>query len=74
LKIEIYPNPASTDITIKVSEPSEVTVVDMQGRTVVPTTPVNSTLLIPHSSLPTGTYFVRILTSTGTTIRKLIIK
>jgi hypothetical protein len=64
----------SSTVAIKVSEPSEVTVIDMQGRTIVPATPVNSTLLIPHSSLPTGTYFVRILTSSTSTIRKLIIK
>ena len=73
-QFSIYPNPSHGDITIEVSEPSEITVIDMQGRTIVPATPVNSTLLIPHSSLPTGTYFVRIITPSGTTIRKLIIK
>ena len=74
LKIEIYPNPASTDVTVHVSEPATLTVIDLQGRTVIPPTPIDSTLIIQHSSLLTGTYFVRIVTEGGVTVKKLILQ
>jgi hypothetical protein len=73
-QFSIYPNPSHGDVTVKVGQPSEVTVIDMQGRTVIPATPVNSTLLIPHSSLPAGTYFLRATGEQTTLVRKLIIQ
>lgn len=70
LKIEIHPNPSHGDVTISVSEPSTVSIVDLQGRAVFPPTTVSSSLIIPRSSLRPGTYFVRI----GKTIaRKIVI-
>ena len=72
--VSVYPNPASSDVTVEVEQPSEVTVIDMQGRTVIPATAVNSTLLIPHSSLPAGTYFLRITGEQTTMVRKLIVQ
>lgn len=74
LKIEIYPNPASTDVTVHVSEPATLTVIDLQGRTVIPATPINSSFLIPHSSLPAGTYFVRVTSGKNSAVQKLIVK
>ena len=68
-KVEIYPNPAHGDVTINVAEPSVITVIDMTGRTIIPSTPVNSTFIISHSSLPAGVYFVRV----GAAVGKLII-
>lgn len=72
--ISIYPNPAQGDVTVSVGEPSSVSVVDLQGRTVIPDTPVSSQLVIPHSSLPAGTYFVRIATANGTATKKLLLR
>jgi hypothetical protein len=65
---------ASSDVTVKVGQPSEVMVIDMQGRTVIPATSVNSSLIIPHSSLPAGTYFLRITGEQTTLVRKLIVQ
>ena len=73
-KVEIYPNPATTDVTLRVGEPSTFTVIDMSGRVVIPATQINSTYLIPHSTLPSGVYFVRVSTSAGMAIVKLIMK
>lgn len=70
----LTPNPAGGDITVRVSEPSSLTVIDLQGRTVIATTPVSSTFIISHSSLSPGTYFVRMVNSRGTAVRKLIVK
>lgn len=74
LKIEIYPNPASTDVTVHVSGPATLTVIDLQGRTVIPATPINSSFLIPHSSLPAGTYFIRVTSGKNSAVQKLIVK
>ena len=72
--VSVYPNPAFGDVTVKVGQLSILTVLDLQGRTVIPPTPVNSTFIIQHSSLLTGTYFVRIVTEGGVTIKKLIMQ
>ena len=72
--VSVYPNPAFGDVTVKVGQPSVLTVLDLQGRTVIPPTPIDSTLIIQHSSLLTGTYFVRIVTEGGVTIKKLIMQ
>ena len=72
--VSVYPNPAFGDVTVKVGQLSILTVLDLQGRTVIPPTPVNSTFIIQHSLLLTGTYFVRIVTEGGVTIKKLIMQ
>lgn len=74
LRIEIYPNPAHGDVTVKVSEPSTLSVIDLTGRTIIPSTPVSSSLIIHHSSLRAGTYFVRVSSERGSTVKKLIVK
>ena len=72
--ISVYPNPSHGKITISVDRPSEVSVIDLQGRTVIPATTIISSFTIPHSSLPSGTYLLRITTSSGTTSKKLLIQ
>lgn len=74
LKIDIYPNPASSDITIHVGQPTTLTLFDLQGRTVIPSTPVNSSLIIQHSSLRSGIYFAIGVTDKGAVSRKIIIR
>ena len=81
-EIKIYPNPATSDVTIELINPSAhsndnaitVAVIDMQGRTVVAAMPVNSSILIPRSSLAPGAYFVRCTGPSGTSVTKLIVK
>ena len=73
-EVEIFPNPASSDVTVKVSRPSILTVIDLQGRMVIPPTPVNSQFLILKSQLTFGTYFVRVTTQESVTIKKLIMQ
>ncbi len=72
--INVYPNPASTDVTVSVSQPSVLTVIDLQGRMVIPPTSINSQFLILHSQLAPGTYFLRIATEEGVTVKKLIMQ
>ena len=70
LNVEIYPNPAHGNVTIKTSEPATLELLDISGHVVIHTTPFNSTFIIPHTTLQPGIYFVRI----GAIVRKLVIK
>ena len=66
----LYPNPAHDEVTVSVSQPSTLTVLDMAGRVVISSTPITSDLRIPTSDLPAGVYFVRV----GSTVKKLIVR
>ncbi len=74
IKIDIYPNPASSDITIHVGQPTVLTLLDHQGRVVISPTPINSSLIIQRSSLRPGIYFATGVTDKGTVCRKIIIR
>lgn len=73
-EISVYPNPAHGDISIHVNQPATITVIDMQGRTVIPTISCDSHLSLPTSQLLSGTYYLRLHTSDGITIRKVILQ
>lgn len=70
----LHPNPATGDAYVSVGVPSTVTVVDLQGRTVLQPTHVASTLCIQQGSLPKGIYFVSVSNSVGTVVKKLVIQ
>ena len=83
LKVELYPNPTQGDVTVSVSGPlpASVSVVDLTGRVVLPPTPLNSQfstlnsqLSILNSNLPSGTYFVRVVSDSALVVKKLIVK
>ena len=78
-RVTIYPNPANGNATLTlngISGTAEVSVVDLNGRTVVTQTiecnTVASTLSL--KGLATGTYFVRVTTQGLNTVRKLIVR
>ena len=77
-KVEIFPNPATTEVTIltqaiKQSDNQAITILDLHGR-VVYTQAIryssNQAITIDISSLPRGVYFVRI----GSVVKKLVIQ
>ena len=75
----IYPNPASSVVTISVAMEGQVemNLVDMNGR-VVYTHAIkqsdNKTISVDVSKLAKGAYFVRIVGEQATAVRKLIVK
>ena len=71
--VEVFPNPASTDVTVRVSRPSTLMLLDLQGRTVIPSTTVNTQFPIRKSQLAPGTYFLRVTTDNNTMTKKLVI-
>lgn len=73
-ELSVFPNPAAGDVTVKVGQPSTVTVADLLGRTVIAPTRVESSFVIPHTSLPRGTYFVNAKTPDGVAVRRLVVR
>jgi hypothetical protein len=73
LDLQIYPNPASSMITIKTSEAGNISIADEKGSLVKQFTiqGISSTSI---SDLPTGMYFVHYNNSTVSIVKKLIVK
>lgn len=73
-ELRVYPNPAHGAVTVKVSNPATLTVLDLAGRVVVAPQSLSSSVTLPLSDLPSGTYFLRVTTEEGTAVKKLIVK
>ncbi len=77
-KVEIFPNPATTEVTIltqaiKQSDNQAITILDLHGRVVYTQAIRHSStqaITIDISSLPRGVYYVRI----GSVVKKLVIQ
>ena len=73
--IALYPNPASTTVTLTgIDGGAKVTVVDMNGRVVGEYTAKGKTLTIDLAGYAQGAYFVRITGEQVNAIRKLMVK
>ena len=76
--IALYPNPATTTVTISgISGQATVTVVDMNGREVHTQTikhSSNQTITLDLTGYTQGAYFVRIVGEQQSAVRKLIVK
>jgi hypothetical protein len=78
-RVTIYPNPANGNTTLTlngISGTAEVSVVDLNGRTVMTRTIEGNTATstLPLKGLAAGTYFVRVSAQGLNTVRKLIVK
>lgn len=74
-QINIYPNPASTQITIELLSPAKNTsieIIDMQGKIVLSKNTNSHKTAINIEQLSKGFYFVRINNSNQTQIEKFI--
>ncbi len=69
--VSLYPNPTSGMLYINAADVQSVSVIDINGRTVMSQ---NNGSAIDMSNLPNGTYFVRTLTANGTSIQKVVKK
>lgn len=67
-KNEIYPNPAHNTINVNADNLQKVEIIDLGGRLVAQ----SSTKSVDISKLPKGHYFVRIVTSSNTSIKKFV--
>jgi hypothetical protein len=74
LGVNLYPNPASSVITLEVAEKAEVTLIDQSGRECSKWSMVDGKLTIDVSTLATGTYYFRVVCTSGIAVRKLVVK
>jgi hypothetical protein len=73
--ITLYPNPASSTVTLTgIEGEAMVTVVDMNGRQVYSGNTANGSLTVDVSGMAQGAYFVRITGERVNAIRKLIVR
>lgn len=70
----VYPNPASTTLTLVAGEPATATIVDMSGRTVMTLDIRTSQVDVDITALTPGAYFVRLRSEQATSVRKLIVR
>ena len=70
----IYPNPATTAVTVGGVEQATVTINDITGRIIATHNVADGDNSIDVSHLAAGTYFVRITSNGTSAVRKLIIK
>ncbi|MCR4964417.1 MAG: T9SS type A sorting domain-containing protein [Bacteroidales bacterium] len=71
---EIFPNPASDNITVSTEEEATMTIFDQTGRTFAQQHLVMGNNVIDVSSYAAGIYYVRITTEKGSAVRKLIVR
>ncbi len=71
-KINIYPNPSCGDVTIENVTNTNIRIFDIQGRIIYNKKSSDNTVAI--SNLPSGTYFVSIISNENVVTTKLIIK
>lgn len=72
--VRLYPNPASSTVTVELDMPAELTVVDINGRQVYTATTTGTTHTIDVSAMARGTYFVRVITADGIAVSKLAVQ
>lgn len=69
--VQLYPNPTSNVLNINAEGVQEVSVIDINGRTVMTEKNVNTVNL---SDLANGVYYVRVITNNGVATEKIVKK
>ena len=74
--VTLSPNPATASITVACGEPMQsVELLDLDGRILLEQQPSgSSTTTLDTSTIPTGTYLLRIHTPQGTAVKKLVVR
>lgn len=69
--VTLCPNPAHTSVRVGVAEPADVTIIDMNGRTISTFRIHPPEQTVDLESLTRGTYMIRVVTANGVAVRKL---
>ena len=70
----LFPNPASTSVTVEMAEVGTVSILDAAGRESGKWSCENGRLTIDLSGYAAGAYYVRVVSAKGTAVRKLIVR
>lgn len=63
-EVSIYPNPCQTELNVKVSSPTEITIFSLLGKKMLSTNATMGTNIIDVSNLESGTYIISYSSST----------
>lgn len=75
VEVNVYPNPADQQLQVKLTETAElVQVFDLTGKEIFTTVPTNSQLSIDVSDWKSGTYILRLMTSSGILSQPITVK
>lgn len=76
LGLTLYPNPASSTVTIEATNAADaqVSIIDQSGRVAGTWKMEGSSISIDLSSMARGAYYVRLTTADNTAVRKLIVQ
>ena len=74
LVLALFPNPAAEQVTLQLGEASEVSLVDQSGRTAGRYSLDAGTSVLDLSQYASGVYYVRVVSTSGTSVRKLVVK
>ena len=72
--VSLFPNPATSTVTVKAEGMSQASVIDINGREVMYRKVNGESTTFDVSTLARGTYFVRIVGEQTVAVRKLIVK
>ena len=72
--VSLFPNPATSTVTVKAEGMSQASVIDINGREVMYRKANGESTTFDVSTLARGTYFVRIVGEQTVAVRKLIVK
>ncbi len=73
-EVSLYPNPATSTVTVRANGMEQVSIIDLNGRTVMTQRVNTETATFDLSALAKGTYFVRIVGEQAAAVRKLVVK
>jgi hypothetical protein len=73
-KVEVYPNPATTQLNMTLPVNSEIRIFDNNGREVMHRTSSNETEVFDVSTLVNGMYFVHVMNNGQTASRSIIVR
>ena len=73
-EVSLYPNPATSTVTVRANGMEQVSIIDLNGRTVMTQRVNTETATFDLSTLAKGTYFVRIVGEQAAAVRKLVVK
>ena len=69
---EIFPNPATSNITIEISQNSAIEILNIEGQLIKAIAARDNKISIDVSALPCGVYFVKIKTEKGVAVKKFV--
>jgi len=73
-RVLIYPNPAKHTATIKANDIKQILITDITGKTIINKKITQQQVNINTLELSNGIYLVKVITKTGISVNKLIVK